>query len=55
MQKSFYKEIPFLFKICTLFLVLWLGLISPKFIGADKKQKNLTLKERVNLAFKYKK
>ena len=52
MQKSFYRELPFLFKISTLFFMLWLGLIAPKIIGDDKKQKNLTLIERVNLAMK---
>jgi len=52
MQKIFYREIPFLFKISTLFFILWLGLMSPKLISDDKKQKNLTLMERVNLAMK---
>jgi hypothetical protein len=52
MLKSFYREIPFLFKISTLFFILWLGLIAPRFIGDDKNQKNLSLFERVNLAMK---
>jgi hypothetical protein len=45
MTQKFSSEFNFLLKISTLFFVLWLGFIYPRFIN-DKKAKNITLIEK---------
>jgi hypothetical protein len=51
MFKNFLNDSPFLLKISTLFFILWLGMISPKYMSEVKKDKNLTFMEKVKLAF----
>jgi len=51
MLKNFLNESPFLLKISTLFFILWLGMISPRYISDVKKDKALTFIEKVKIAF----
>ena len=50
MVKKLYSEVPFVLKISTLFFVLWMGFAHPKFMGVEKKPKNLTLTEKAKIA-----
>lgn len=54
MVRNFLNETPFLLKIATLFFILWLGMVSQKFVGDEKREKNLTFIEKANIAYHHK-